>query len=377
MPSTPSSSSSSKAAPVPAPTAATTTTTTTATATATTTTAAATAGRSSNNGGSSSSGVRRAAEPVYGRAFDPWNSSSTGHQRAENALGASTGWRDSRNRKLMGQFAGGAGGGGGGADGHMSDTAGEGSAHWDPRARAIVAPAARERGARCSVLDMLANPGAMKTSSSSLSSSSFAPPPLSGGTTTTTMTTTIMEARRPESRREGRSSGGDSAVATATDGGEEEPPQRRQQQQRRRIFDGVVVYLNGSTHPLISDHKLRHVLAEHGGSMSSHLGRRKVTHVILGRPAAPGGYGRGAGGGLAGGKLQREISKLGGPGVKYVSVQWVLESIKAGKRLPEARFVDLKIASKGQQSVYGLYSRHKDTPPAAIDEDQPPPSGQA
>jgi hypothetical protein len=33
----------------------------------------------------------------------------------------------------------------------------------------------------------------------------------------------------------------------------------------------------------------------------------------------------------------------------------VLESIKAGKRLPEARFANLKLASKGQQSVYGLF----------------------
>lgn len=33
----------------------------------------------------------------------------------------------------------------------------------------------------------------------------------------------------------------------------------------------------------------------------------------------------------------------------------VLESIKAGKRLPEARFANLKVASKGQQSVYGLF----------------------
>jgi hypothetical protein len=35
----------------------------------------------------------------------------------------------------------------------------------------------------------------------------------------------------------------------------------------------------------------------------------------------------------------------------------VLESIKAGKRLPEARFSNLKIASRGQGSVYGLCSK--------------------
>jgi hypothetical protein len=155
---------------------------------------------------------------------------------------------------------------------------------------------------------------------------------------------------------------------------EDEDAAREQAKQACGIFDGVVIYLNGSTHPLISDHRLKHVLGEHGGRMSSHLGRRKVTHVILGRPA---GAGYGSGGGLAGGKLQREIAKTGGAAVKYVGVEWVLESIKAGKRLPEARFAHLKMASKGQQSVYGLYSTHREKTPAGVDESQPPPSGQA
>lgn len=35
----------------------------------------------------------------------------------------------------------------------------------------------------------------------------------------------------------------------------------------------------------------------------------------------------------------------------------VLESVKAGRRLPEARFTNLKVASKGQPSVYGAFSR--------------------
>jgi hypothetical protein len=33
----------------------------------------------------------------------------------------------------------------------------------------------------------------------------------------------------------------------------------------------------------------------------------------------------------------------------------VLESLKAGIRLPEARFANLKLAAKGQHSVYGLF----------------------
>lgn len=35
----------------------------------------------------------------------------------------------------------------------------------------------------------------------------------------------------------------------------------------------------------------------------------------------------------------------------------VLESLKAGRRLPEAGFSNLKMAPSGQSSVYGLYSR--------------------
>ena len=43
--------------------------------------------------------------------FDTWNSSSTGHQRAENRLSGSSLWRDSRNIKLGEQFRGGLSGG--------------------------------------------------------------------------------------------------------------------------------------------------------------------------------------------------------------------------------------------------------------------------
>lgn len=35
----------------------------------------------------------------------------------------------------------------------------------------------------------------------------------------------------------------------------------------------------------------------------------------------------------------------------------VLESIKAGIRLPEAQFLAVKIAAKGQKSVYGMLKR--------------------
>ncbi|PNY25709.1 Uncharacterized protein TCAP_04352 [Tolypocladium capitatum] len=123
----------------------------------------------------------------------------------------------------------------------------------------------------------------------------------------------------------------------------------------RKLFDGVVVYVNGSTYPLVSDHRLKHLLGEHGAHVSLHLSRRGVTHVILGRPA---GGRTGAGAGLAGGKLEREIRRTGRCGVKFVGVEWVLESLRAGTRLPEARFAELHVAAKRQGSVYGLCSGH-------------------
>ncbi|KAI2625891.1 hypothetical protein GGR54DRAFT_521472 [Hypoxylon sp. NC1633] len=268
----------------------------------------------------------KAAEPKYGQSFDSWNSSSTGHQRAENHLGRSTGWRQSRNVKLTSQFKAGLGGGQ-----RVSDTVGTGSKDWDPKAKALITPGLRSR-AKSSVVDMLAKPGTMKASMTSSS------------------TTQGMKIRVGNEDR------GDSAAEEkfTARGQARDDTQAVERAQPRQIFNGVVVYINGSTHPLVSDHKLKHLLAEHGARTSIHLGRRQVTHVILGRPA---GGTRGAGGGLAGGKLEREIRKVGGCGVKFVGVEWVLESISAGKRLPEARFGNLKVASKGQQSVYGLCSK--------------------
>lgn len=47
-------------------------------------------------------------------------------------------------------------------------------------------------------------------------------------------------------------------------------------------------------------------------------------------------------------------------------IRRVLESIKAGKRLPEAGFANLSVAAKGQQSVYGLFKQPLHDPDAVI-----------
>lgn len=125
---------------------------------------------------------------------------------------------------------------------------------------------------------------------------------------------------------------------------------------KRGIFASLTFYINGSTAPLVSDHRLKYLIVEHGGSISVGLGRRTVTHVILGQANRGGGKG-GAGGGLAGGKIEKEIRRVGGCGVKYVGVEWVLESIKRGKRLGEAGFVGVSTAPRGVRSVYGMFKR--------------------
>ena len=71
--------------------------------------------------------------------------------------------------------------------------------------------------------------------------------------------------------------------------------------------------LNSSTMPLISDHKLKYVLNSHGASQSIALGRRTVTHVILGMTY---------GGSLAGSKIQKEIARTRRSTVKYVTIEW-------------------------------------------------------
>lgn len=135
----------------------------------------------------------------------------------------------------------------------------------------------------------------------------------------------------------------------------------------KQVFKGLTIYINGSSAPAISDHKLKHLLASHGANVSLALGRRSVTHVILGKPNN--GKGAGAGGGLAGSKIQKEISRVGGKGIKFVGVEWVIESVKAGKRLGEVRFETLRTAPRGVGSVYGMFKKKEEDAKMTKDDD--------
>lgn len=240
----------------------------------------------------------KVAEPKYGRNFDPWNSVALGHQRAETK--GPQGWRDNRTWKLQNQLAGGHSGGD-----RLSDRVGAGSEDFDEQRQILIPKEVRAR-AENSVMDMLRKPGTMgqssgssRPASKSLEKQSSRKEEEEGTEKKPTASLQQQEGEGVEAaaKADGQSSGSSS----------------------RKIFDGLVIYVNGSTHPHISDHKLKHLLVQNGARMSIHLGRRQVTHVILGKPSGPN---TGAGGGLAGGKLEKEIRRVGGCGVKYVGVEW-------------------------------------------------------
>lgn len=200
-----------------------------------------------------------APPPSAQRPFDPWNSSSTGHQRREASRretdGVSeTAWRAARTAKLNRQF--------------------------QTQERVLPPPPLPDSKPllqRKSVAEMLAKPGSMNSVNSK-----------------------------------------QSIVSDKADSNEQRGP---------RLFTGIVVYVNGSTAPLVSDHHLKTTLVAHGARVALHLARRQVTHVVLGRPA----------GGLAGTKKDKEIRRRGGCGIKYVGVEWCVfftwrgEYILAGK----------------------------------------------
>lgn len=94
-----------------------------------------------------------AAIPLHSAHFDAWNSSSTGHQQAENRISCSVGWRQSRSYKLSHQLRSGSTGGE-----RVADQVGSGSEDWDEEAKALVPKEMRTR-ARVSVADMLMSKG--------------------------------------------------------------------------------------------------------------------------------------------------------------------------------------------------------------------------
>ncbi|EME42095.1 hypothetical protein DOTSEDRAFT_154628 [Dothistroma septosporum NZE10] len=232
--------------------------------------------------------------------FDPFNSSATGHQRAENRLSGSTSWRDSRTLKLREQFSAGVGGGK-----RVSDTVGAGSLDFGLDGRT-------ENGG-----DLLESVHPSTTPDS------------------------ISLTKAAQTMQ-------DESIKNETAGDEttpESPPEPAQ------IFKDLTFYINGSTAPY-SDHKIKHLLSTHGGNTSISLGRRTVTHVVIGKPSKDGGS---CGGGLAGSKIQKEITSKCGNSVKFVNVGWVVESVRLGKRQPESRFEGMSLKPRGVKGIKTMF----------------------
>jgi hypothetical protein len=109
------------------------------------------------------------------------------------------------------------------------------------------------------------------------------------------------------------------------------PPLPTDQPKPKQIFRNLTIHISGSTAPLVSDHRLRQLLASHGARISLTTARRTVTHVVLGKPNEVGRGSGGAGGVLAAGKIQREITRVRGGGmecgVQYVGVEWYAHTV--------------------------------------------------
>jgi len=287
--------------------------------------------------------------------FDPWNSSSTGHQRADNNLSGSTSWRESRSRKLEAQFSDTTGAGGE----RLYDTVGAGSEGFGKDGRKENGTWEKGgKGLRSSAqLGFIESLGRGRSNGSCEENDKIQTRRIlvTGEDTGDNLERTKakedeeLSDRAPMPTLESQPLRPQEELTSPAS-----PPQPKKHYPR--FLAGLTFYINGSTYPLISDHKLKQSISQHGGRLSIHLGRNTVTHVIIGTPSGHGSKtGSGAGGGLAGSKIQKEIAKVRGKGVKFVEVAWLVESIRAGKRLPEAGFVGLKLAAKGQGSVYSMF----------------------
>ncbi|KAJ5234561.1 uncharacterized protein N7469_003729 [Penicillium citrinum] len=350
--------------------------------------------------------------------FDNWASHSTGHQVADNPYSNTTAWRDTRAEKLSRQYLTGnclpgfrgegdcnSSASPGAFDGTIAPDSpetgsGESGSHWggDGNQTSKIRSGgeyrwvsdAEAKRSRLGVKDIrsfmgvnkrkaegqsmhlsdkklrLVNPvgtieGEMEkrslsrdssepvTRSRSLSGTNQIKP----SSTHTTDTEIEAQIPSPDLLMEGGKTDSDTN-STSTHSTSEQTQKQLQPAPKTKsnIFTGTSIYINGTTLPQISDHKLKHLLVANGANVATYMSRKNVTHIIV---AQPGTKGSGAGGGLAARKLETEISRGGWKGTKIVGIEWVLESIKAGKRLSEVRFSVLNVASKGQRSVAGYF----------------------
>jgi DNA-binding XRE family transcriptional regulator len=279
--------------------------------------------------------------------FDPWNACTTGHQRADNKLSGSTSWRENRESKLKNQFGDVSGGGGK----RLADTVGAGSETFGKDGRKANggwekgAPGLRGPGQK-SIVDCFRKP-LMRDTDAQESLNSLEVELQDGDS---------IAVEHEERNWKPLHNVAPSLESASTIGPSLNAP-------TSSIFQSTCIYINGSTYPLISDHLLRQIIVQNGGTISIALGRRTVTHVVLTHKSksAHGQSMQSAGGGLANQKVRKEVERKGavGVGVKYVTAHWVIESVKAGKRLPEGQFADWRFVERGQEDVREFFGLGK------------------
>ena len=235
--------------------------------------------------------IEAAAQPSN-RFFDPYNSSASGHQRFENRLSGSTIYAASREAKLRNQLNGRPGG----EDLFIveNDPGDGGTARWAGITEVFEGGQITKADPPIppSNITPFSRPPPKKPSTVSIPTPSHSPPP------------DLNEPAAP------------TIPLTTT------PPP---------LFADLTFYINGSTHPLISDHALKQLLALHGGRVLLAPARRRLTHVVLGKVRERG---------LAAGKAQRELMldlrRRGA--VRVVGVEWVLDSVRGGRRRDESLY---------------------------------------
>ncbi|KAI9836859.1 MAG: hypothetical protein M1819_001024 [Sarea resinae] len=326
----------------------------------------------------------RTLNPNSTPRFDPYNSSATGHQVADNRLGRSIAWAQSRTTKLSAQFSAGYGGGR-----RVADTVGAGSEDFGKDGRnerggwERGASGLRGRGQRA--LGEFFAVGKIK-GSGELEGKRFNEDDDESVKVKSSATEDDIHWMDHQHAQDDTAK-----IPFPQFNGTTAPlshPSSQPSQKPKQLFAHLNIYINGSTAPLISDHRLKHLLATHGAHYAISPGKR-VTHIILGTRES-----RGLAASLAATKVQREISRRRVGTVRYVCVEWyvipssfflreshahvcdspeavtpaevyvlsrVLESIKAGVRLPESRFKPSlpTAAKKNEKSVYEVFGGDK------------------
>ncbi|KAJ6134352.1 hypothetical protein N7523_000674 [Penicillium sp. IBT 18751x] len=269
----------------------------------------------------------RPPSPQNHRIFDSWNSSSTGHQRADGKEQTIT-WRDLRTDKLGRQFK----------TGHCDESSGSsmafdgtcGSSPEEQRGEWRWVDEEEAKRAKLGVIDIRSFMGVSKRKASAPETdieiegkkqkvnTSHAAPYAPVPSCTTSISTSKPPIDRPSNLA--TSTLLSTSLSTSTSISTTDPISTTDSTRpQSRIFAGTTVYVNGSTMPQISDHRLKHLLVSHGARISTFMARKTVSHIIIGQPSSTSS---GAGGGLSARKLQQEIERGGWKGIKIVGVDW-------------------------------------------------------